>query len=60
MNQTRFSGSLQQVGASEAFALDIDTMLSPEETLIPDARAGLTPSEMVDRKLQAALGRCCR
>jgi hypothetical protein len=27
-----------------------------EETLVPDARAGVTPSQMVDRKLLAALG----
>jgi hypothetical protein len=27
-----------------------------EETLVADARSGLTPAEMVDRKLQALLG----
>jgi hypothetical protein len=36
-------------------AMDVD-LLSPEETLVPDARAGVTPSELVDRKFLAALG----
>ena len=56
MNKARFPGSLQQVGDSGAFAMDVDTILSPEETLVLDARAGASPSEMVDRKLLAALG----
>jgi hypothetical protein len=37
-------------------AVDVDTILSADETLIPDARTGVTPSEMVDRKLLVALG----
>jgi len=55
MNKARISVSLRQVGDSRAFALDVDTILSVEETLVPDARAGVTPWEMVDRKLVAAL-----
>jgi hypothetical protein len=34
----------------------IETLLDPDETLVPDARAGVSPSEMVDNKLVAALG----
>src|SRR4051794_13274613 len=30
--------------------------LVPDETLVPDARAGLTPSQMVDTKLACQLG----
>jgi hypothetical protein len=56
MNKARYSVSLRRVGGSRAFATDVDATLSPEETLVPDARAGVTPSEMVDRKLLAALG----
>jgi hypothetical protein len=56
MNTPRFSMSLQQVEASQALAMDVDTVLGPEETLVPDARTGVIPSEMVDRKLLAALG----
>jgi hypothetical protein len=56
MNTARFSKSLQQVEDSQAFAMDVDTILGPEETLVPDARTGVIPSEMVDRKLLAALG----
>ncbi len=36
--------------------MDDDTIISPDETLIPDVRTGVTPSEMVDRKLLVALG----
>jgi hypothetical protein len=28
---------------------------APEETLVPDARAGLTPSQLVDRRLASWL-----
>lgn len=56
MNNTHFSVSLQQVGDSRAFAMRSDTILSPEETLVPDARADVSPSEMVDSKLLAVLG----
>jgi len=56
MNTTPFSVSLPHVGDYGIDAIDIDTLPSPEETLVLDARAGLTPSEMVGRKLLAALG----
>jgi hypothetical protein len=56
MNKARFAVSHRQVGDSLAFAMDVDTILSPEEILVPDARTGVSPSEMVDRKLLAALG----
>jgi hypothetical protein len=56
MNTVRFSMSLQQVEDSRVFAMDVDTDLGPDETLVPDARTGVIPSEMVDRKLLAALG----
>ena len=55
MNKGRFSVSRQHMGDFYAFAMDGDTILSPEETLVPDVRAGVTPSEMVDQKLLAAL-----
>jgi hypothetical protein len=31
-------------------------LLPPEESLVPDARAGLTPRQMVDRRLLVLLG----
>jgi hypothetical protein len=34
------------------------TPACPDEVLVADARSGLTPSQMVDRKLLALLGRC--
>jgi hypothetical protein len=37
MNMARFSMNLQQMDASQAFAMDVDTVLGPEETLVPDA-----------------------
>lgn len=56
MDNARFSVSLQQVVDSQVFPMDVDVILSSEETLVPDARAGVSPSEMVDRKLLAACG----
>ena len=56
MNEAHFSVSLQQMGESQAFEMEVDPILSIEETLIPDARAGMTPSDMVERKVLAALG----
>ena len=38
--------------------MEVDARLTADETLVPDARAGVSPSQMVDRKLLAALG--CR
>ena len=31
-------------------------LLPPEESLVPDARAGLTPAQMVDRRVLVMLG----
>ena len=55
MNKTIFSVRLRHAEGSWTFAREPFTILSPEETLVPDARAGLSPSEMVDRKLSATL-----
>ena len=37
---------------------DVNVTRTHEETLIPDARARLTPAQMVERKLLSALQRC--
>ena len=37
---------------------DVHTTRTHEETLIPDARARLTPAQMVERKLLSTLRRC--
>jgi len=55
MDKTLFSVRLHYMGDSLDFTIDVDTILSPEETLVPDVRAGVTPAEMADRKLSAAL-----
>jgi len=54
MDKTLFSVRLRYRGDSRDFTIDVDTILSPEETLVPDFRAGVTSAEMVDRKLSAA------
>lgn len=56
MNTPGFSETAQHVGYSRPFAMDVDMIPSAEETLVSDARAGVPPSEMVDRKLLVALG----
>jgi hypothetical protein len=37
---------------------DVTVIRNHEETLIPDARARLTPAQMVERKLVSTLQRC--
>jgi len=41
----------------EQAVLNTETSSWPEEVLVPDARSGLTPAQLVDQKLQAMLGR---
>jgi hypothetical protein len=33
-----------------------DRKVAPDETMVPDARAGVSPRQMVDKKFEAALG----
>jgi len=47
-----------QVEPTDQAGLKSGTSMWLEEVLIPDARSGLTPAQMVDQKLQAVLG--CR
>lgn len=47
----------EQVEPTEQAGLDGETSQRLEEVLVPDARSGLTPSQMVDQQLQALLGR---
>jgi len=56
LNPLELRDQVDQVEPTEQPGLNSGASREPEEVLVPDARGGLTPAQMVDQKLQALLG----
>jgi hypothetical protein len=55
-NPRKLGAQVAQVDPTEHAELISGTPRRPEEEMVPDARSGLTPAQMVDQRLQAVLG----